>query len=93
MRYYLSDATAYFFDLAANIKHAQKLAHLGFVRSETVEKVKRNLKDKHFLKATTTKAQKLDSLFQIGFEFAGHVFNNYWLVKPKLKEKISDFVK
>ena len=80
--------TPYFFDLAANLKHAEKLANYGFVRSETVKRAQKSLKDKH-----VTKAQKLDSLFQIGFEFAGHVLNNYWLLKPNVKEKINNFIK
>ena len=84
----MSEATPYFFDLAANIKNAQKLVHFGFVTSETVKKAKKIIKDKH-----VTKAWKLDSLFQIGFEFAGHVLNKYWLLKPNIKEKISDFIK
>ena len=87
-RYFISDASAYFFDLAANIKNAEKLAHFGFVSSGTVKKAKKNLNDKQ-----VTKAMKLDSLFKIGFEFAGHVLNNYWLVKPNIKAKINNFIK
>lgn len=34
----------------------------------------------------------MDSIYQIGFEFAGHVLNNYWLLKPNVKEKISNFI-
>lgn len=59
----------------------------GFLQKQTLEKARKTLE------FHVSKNKKLDSLFQIGFEFAGHVLNNYWLLKPKLKEKIRNFLK
>lgn len=59
-----------------------------FVKNQTVEKAKKTVK-KTFL----SKNKKLESLFQIGFEFAGHVLNNYWFLKPNIQIKVNNFIK
>jgi hypothetical protein len=73
--------------LAANLKHAEKLVSKGFIKKQTV------LKARKALESNVSQNIKLDNLFQIGFEFAGHVLNNYWLLKPNVKEKINNFIK
>lgn len=87
-RYYISDITPYFFDLAANIKYAEKLVLHKFVRNITVEKARKILNDQNY-----NENKKLESLFQIGFEFAGHVLNNYWFLKPNIELKVKNFIK
>lgn len=84
-RYYISFYTAFFFEYGADLKHAKKLVDYGFVRSATVQKAARALND-----STIPVNHKLEYLFMIGFEFAGHVLNNYWLLKPNLTKKIDD---
>lgn len=41
----------------------------------------------------TIESQKLEYLYLIGFEFAGHVLNNYWRLKPSLSNKVDSYVK
>lgn len=86
-RYYISDITGYFFDMASNIKYAQHLVKFNFVRAETVKRAQDSLDDENIIEN-----QKLEYLFLIGFEFAGHVMNNYWMLNKMLANKINDFV-
>ena len=39
-----------------------------------------------------TDNQKIEKLITIGFEFAGHVLNNYFHLKPYLAQKIDSFI-
>ena len=57
------------------------------MQKQTVEKARNGLNDSKLSQNT-----KLDRLFQIGFEFAGHVLNNYWLLKPRIKQKVNSFI-
>lgn len=68
------------------MNYAKKLTELGLVRAETVEKAANSLKD-----SNQTESQKLENLYLIGFEFAGHILNNYWRPKPSLKRRIEAF--
>lgn len=74
--------------MAANLKYSRKLAGLGVVQTETVEKAALTLSNPN-----ATKSQKLENLFLIGFEFGSYVLTNYWVLKPALEKKIADFVK
>lgn len=83
----ISNYTAYFFDLAANIKHVEKLVLYGFVRRKTLKNAKKAIMNKNM-----NENQKVENLFQIGFEFAGHVLNNYWVLKPHIQKRVNDFI-
>jgi len=74
--------------LAANLKNAKKLVDYGFVRSQTVEKASQAFKDPKL-----SESQKIRYLYSIGFEFGGHVLNNYWLLKPNLLAKIDSYAR
>lgn len=87
-KYFLNDINPYWFDLAANLMYARKLADLGVVRRETVERASMTLSS-----LNATKAQKLENLYLIGYEFGSYVLTNYWVLKPALEKKIADFAK
>ena len=57
------------------------------VKKETVERAKRAVNDTNI-----DEKKKIEYLYQIGFEFAGHVLNNYWLLNSNLKRKAAKFV-
>ena len=80
----MSGITPYFFDLAGNLNYAKKLVQRGFVRAQTVDRAERALND-----SGLNESRKIEYLLFIGFEFAGHVLNNYWTLKPYLMEKVS----
>lgn len=82
----MSDMTPYFFDLAANLEYAKKLVEYGFVREATVQKASQALHD-----PTVRISQKLEYLYLIGFEFGGHVLNNYWLLNSNMQKKIQKY--
>lgn len=86
-RFFISDLNAYFFDLAADLNNAKKLVDHGFVRAATVRKAARTYQDVY-----RTSNEKLEALYQTGFEFAGHVLNNYWNLKPYLRDKAAQIV-
>lgn len=73
--------------MASNLRYAQKLVQSGFVRWQTLERASRHLND-----SRVSKSKKIESLLTIGFEFAGHVLNNYWLLKPHVSRRIDEFV-
>lgn len=77
---------AYFFDLATKQEHAQKLVRAGFVKQSTVDKA-------FNLSKNYTENQKIEYLYMIGFEFAGHVLNHYWNLKPYLNNKAAKLVR
>jgi hypothetical protein len=87
-RFYVSDITPYFFDLASDLKYASNLVKYNFVRSQTIELARQSLNDKH-----ASENHKLDLLFRIGFEFAGNVLNNYWLLRASLREQVEKYAK
>lgn len=74
--------------MAGNLKYAQKLANYGFVSSETVQKASQSLED-----ASLTNNDKVEQLLLIGVEFASHILNNYWHLKPNISEKVNTFVR
>lgn len=86
-RYFISEYAAYFFDMASNLNYAQQLVKYNFVRAETVQKARDSLRDEDIVDE-----QKLEYLFLIGFEFAGYVLNNYWLLSENLGNKVNDIV-
>ena len=74
--------------MATNLRYAQKLANLGFVRQETVHKASQALKNSNM-----TIEQKGELLLSIGFEFAGYALNKYWHLKPYMAEKVNWYVR
>lgn len=74
--------------MASNLRYARKLVDYGFVKAETVQVAFQVLHDQK-----STQNQKIDKLFNIGFEFAGYVLNNYWHLKAYLAKKVDNFVK
>lgn len=87
-RFFISDFNPYFFDLAADLSNAKKLVNHGFVRARTVRKAV-----KTYQSAYKSSNEKLEALYQIGYEFAGHVLNNYWNLKPYLREKAAQILR
>lgn len=82
-RYFEQDSTAYFFDLAANPEHMVKLAANKFVRRETVERALRCVR-----KNEVNEAEKVNSLFMVGFEYAGNVLKHYWRLNENWQRKV-----
>lgn len=85
-RYLVDGMNPYFFDLASNPKYYDKLVESRFVRRETVTKASADLKN-----MAKNSSERLESIFAIGFEFAGHVLNNYWLANEYIQENVDLF--
>jgi hypothetical protein len=86
-RYFISDISPYFFDLASNPQYAQKLVEYNFIRAQTVSKALESLDDESIFDN-----QKLEYLFLIGFEFAGNVLNKYWFLSEKYANKVKNLI-
>lgn len=74
--------------MASHINYARKLAQAGFVSQQTVHKAVQNLNNPKI-----EAEQKIEFLYMIGFEFGGHVLNNYWRLKPNLTRKVDNFIR
>lgn len=85
-RYAVRGINAYFFDLAANPKYYEKLAEAKFVRWETVNRTRSALRN-----AEISLRERLERVFAIGFEFAGHVLNNYWFANENINNDVDVF--
>jgi hypothetical protein len=57
------------------------------VSANTVDRALDLLKDENVIDD-----EKIEPLYQIGFEFAGHVLNNYWLLKENITQVVNNFI-
>jgi hypothetical protein len=85
-RYSVFGDSAYFFDLCSNPLYFEKLSEHKMVKKETIKRALLTLSD-----ASISKNEKLENLFQIGFEYAGSVLNKHWRLKRNLTDRIERF--
>lgn len=86
VHYYVPDITAYFFDLCSNPNVLDKLASLGLVRQETIQRALNSLDDENIIEN-----QKIEYFLLIGFEYAGSVLNKYWKINTYMQQKVDDY--
>lgn len=85
-RYLVTDVSAYFFDLFQIREHADKLVQKGYIQAKTVDKAYKLFEDE-----TIIENQKVESLYMIGFEFAGSVLNSHWKLTTYMDKKLNLF--
>lgn len=85
-KYYVTDMTAYFFDLCSNPDYFAKLLEYKLVKNETIERALSALNDEQ-----TLIEQKVENFLLIGFEFAGSILNSYWKINTYMLEKVEEF--
>ena len=83
--YVLDYADAFFFEICSNSFYFNKLLYYNLVSKATIESaLKNNL---------SSKAEKQDKLFRVGFEVGGNLLNRIWLPTRQVQIEIDDFVR
>jgi hypothetical protein len=70
-----------FFEVLTNRKYFENLVNSGLISNETVQKAKK-------VDNYSTSNDKIEILYQIGFEFSHFVLNKIWLPSDKIKYEI-----
>jgi hypothetical protein len=76
-----------YFELACNPAHFERLLHYGLVTPITIERARLALNHSRL-----TADQKVDLLYQTGFEVAGSVLRLFWRPKAWLQDEVNKFV-
>lgn len=86
-RYLVDKVAAYWFDLLQIREYADELVKYGYIRKATVDRAFERAQNE-----TIDDRDKIESLHEIGFEYAGNFLKKHWILTQHMQKKLDKIV-